>query len=170
MQIKNFELKAKTLCPETLREILVNLSADYKGCDHQIDTYFKVDSGRLKLRQGNIENSLIFYNRENTKTAKESDISFSKVTTDSENILDVLTNALSILKVVSKTRHIYFIKHVKFHIDFLEGLGSFVEIEVIDKNNEYSIEEMKSLCLYYQNQLGISESDLIDRSYSDMVL
>lgn len=170
MQIKNFELKAKTCSPEKIMKQLLEMDAEYKGCDKQVDTYFKVDNGRLKLRQGNIENSLIFYKRENINAAKESDISFSKVPFESKNILDVLSNALGTIKVVTKNRHIYFINHVKFHVDYLENLGSFVEIEVIDDKNEYSVEQMKKLCLSYQSKLGILDSDLIDLSYSDMVL
>ncbi len=170
MQIKNFELKAKLKDPDKVKDILLELNADYKGCDEQLDSYFNVPSGRLKLRQGNIENSLIFYKREDTNKAKESDISFSKIPFESDNILDVLTHALGVKKVIIKKRDIYFIYHVKFHIDYLEGLGSFVEVEVIDDKNEYSIEQMKELCLFYKNKLEISDSDLIDKSYSDMVL
>ncbi len=61
----NIEIKAKSNNQDMIRKILQSKNADFKGVDHQIDTYFKVNVGRLKLREGNIENSLIHYQREN---------------------------------------------------------------------------------------------------------
>lgn len=168
MNIKNVEVKARTSSPEKIREILTSLNANYIGCDHQVDTYFNTPNGRLKLREGNIENSLIHYNRQNTPEAKVSDIAYSKVT-HSNDIKNVLASSFGILIEVVKDRHIYFIDHVKFHVDFLDKLGSFVEIEVIDDKNEYSESEMKELCQHYQITLGIQESDLLTHSYSDML-
>ena len=60
----NVEIKARCDELDRIRNILKELRADFKGTDHQIDTYFRVPSGRLKLREGNIENYLIFYERE----------------------------------------------------------------------------------------------------------
>jgi len=65
MTILNIEIKAKSNNQDKIRELLKSKHADFKGVDHQIDTYFKVNFGRLKLREGNIENNLIHYNREN---------------------------------------------------------------------------------------------------------
>ena len=60
MEHINIEIKAKCLNQIRIREIIKSHKADFKGIDHQIDTYFKVSSGRLKLREGNIENYLNF--------------------------------------------------------------------------------------------------------------
>ena len=60
----NIEIKAKSDNQTMIREILTSKNADFKGIDHQIDTYFNVNFGRLKLREGNIENHLIHYQRE----------------------------------------------------------------------------------------------------------
>ena len=57
----NVEIKAKCSDPKRVRNILESKGAEYRGLDHQIDTYFRVPNGRLKLREGNIENALIFY-------------------------------------------------------------------------------------------------------------
>ena len=72
MNFLNIEIKAKIKNPKRIKQLLIQLKADYKGQDHQIDTYFHVVKGRLKLREGNIENHLIFYQRENQKGPKES--------------------------------------------------------------------------------------------------
>jgi len=59
----NIEIKARSKEQGKIRDILRLRNADFKGTDRQIDTYFKANSGRLKLREGNIENYLIHYNR-----------------------------------------------------------------------------------------------------------
>ena len=68
MGITNVEIKAKSNRQEEIRKILLDLKADFKGEDHQIDTYFNVNRGRLKLREGNIENNLIHYLRKKKST------------------------------------------------------------------------------------------------------
>lgn len=55
----NVEIKAKCSDPQRIRDILESHGAEHKGLDHQIDTYFRVQNGRLKLREGDIENFLI---------------------------------------------------------------------------------------------------------------
>ncbi|MFT5647501.1 MAG: adenylate cyclase class 2, partial [Aureispira sp.] len=70
MSWKNVEIKAKCADIKVLEKILLEHQADYKGLDHQIDTYFNVPNGRLKLREGNIENALIHYDRGNQAKPK----------------------------------------------------------------------------------------------------
>jgi len=74
MNILNIEIKARTDNVDRIRDILENEDADFKGTDHQIDTYFNVPEGRLKLREGNIENNLIFYRRSDDKQPTKSDV------------------------------------------------------------------------------------------------
>ena len=68
--IINSEIKARCADQEAVRHYLHEHGADFKGTDHQIDTYFDVPEGRLKLRQGPIENNLIFYQRADTDGPK----------------------------------------------------------------------------------------------------
>ena len=70
MKIKNFEFKAKIDEIEKYENKLLTLNPKFQGLDHQIDTYFNLQYGRLKLREGNIENSLINYDRENISGSK----------------------------------------------------------------------------------------------------
>jgi adenylate cyclase class IV len=122
----------------------------------------------LKLREGNIENSLIYYDRENKKDAKKSDVTLYKPT-EVASLKAVLLAALPILIVVEKKREIYFIDHIKFHIDTLSALGSFIEIEVIDANDAMDISEMKEQCQWYIELLDVQKEDLMENSYSDML-
>lgn len=77
---------------------------------------------------------------------------------------------LGVKAVVDKKRKIYFINNIKFHFDQVEGLGTFLEVEVIDEKGDLSIEVMKQDCDHYFQFFGLSQSQLVDRSYSDLVL
>lgn len=70
MALRNVEIKARCHNHELLRSYLKEHGAEYSGLDHQVDTYFVVSGGRLKLRQGNVENNLIFYDRGNQSGQK----------------------------------------------------------------------------------------------------
>ena len=133
MDIVNVEIKARCDQPSSVRSILIGLDADYRGLDHQIDTYFNAPHGRLKLREGNIENSLIFYARNDQAGPKQSDIKLC-VLPAGTCLKNVLEKAYGVKAVVDKKREIYFIDNVKFHIDDVQGLGSFVEIERSEKH------------------------------------
>jgi len=164
----NIEIKAKCKDCGEIRSILKSQSADFKGIDHQIDTYFKVNHGRLKLREGNIENHLIFYKRNNQKGPKQSDVILFK-SNPNFPLKEILSNALGILVIVDKKREIYFIDNVKFHIDEVKRLGSFVEIEAIDKDGSIGKKKLLQQCKKYMNLLGIKDKDLISTSYSDLL-
>jgi len=165
----NIEIKARTTEPDKIREILKSNSADFIGVDRQVDTYFNVASGRLKLREGNIDNHLIYYERENTMGPKKSSVMLYKNNPDS-NLKELLTKALGVLVVVDKHREIYFIGNVKFHLDNVVGLGTFVEIEAIDKEGTIGNEKLLEQCNYYLNLLLVSKEDLLATSYSDLLL
>ncbi len=181
----NIEIKAKCNNKNKIREILNSKNAVFKGTDHQIDTYFKINNGRMKLREGNIENYLIHYERENKKGPKQSKVILYKSNPNS-SLKKLLKKALGILIIIDKEREIYFIDNVKFHIDTVKELGDFVEIEAIDeegnitkeellkqKNTNYSeIQNQRLLkqCNQYLELFNIKEEDLIPISYSDLLL
>lgn len=165
----NFEFKARCFDIDKLESLLKERNPLFIGTDHQIDTYFVVPNGRLKLREGNIENSLIHYSRSNTADAKESDITLYQHQPNS-NLKNALTKALGIKVVVDKTRKIYFIENVKFHFDEVKELGTFVEVEAIDNDGTIGIEKLKEQCNAYVQLFGITKEQFIAESYSDLVL
>lgn len=169
MSYLNIEIKARSSKSGDIRQWLLNNGAEYKGLDHQVDTYFKVAEGRLKLREGNIENNLIFYQRDNQAGPKSSHFELMPVT-DPAKLKTILAKSIGVKVVVDKKREIYYINNVKFHIDEVQGLGSFVEIEAGNIISDLSKEELLQQCEYYMQQFGIEESDLLTHSYSDMLL
>lgn len=144
-------------------------NAVYKGTDFQTDTYFNTTKGRLKLREGNIENNLIYYERENKTGPRQSNFSLLEVP-DPEMLKEMLAAAVGIKVAVEKKREIFFIENIKFHLDTLEQLGSFVEIEASNKYAPLTTAQLKEQCDYYVQQFAIGEADFVNVSYSDILL
>src|SRR3989344_9564410 len=167
MKHVNIEIKAKSNNHEKIREFLKSHNANFKGIDHQIDTYFKVNKGRLKLREGNIENFLIYYERENKEGPKQSNVILLKTNKD-PTLKEILLKLFEVLVIVDKNREIYFIDNIKFHVDKVSNLGHFVEIEAIDNDGSIGKEKLLEQCEYYMQLFNIQEKDLISKSYSDM--
>jgi adenylate cyclase, class 2 len=169
MSFLNVEIKARCTDPSFIRSYLLGHNADFKGIDEQTDTYFNTSNGRLKLREGNIENNLIYYERDNQAGPKNSHFKLIKVE-DAAGLKEALEKSIGIKVVVKKKREIYFINNVKFHIDEVPGLGAFMEIEASNKTAPLSQEELKKQCDFYLREFKIEEKDLIENSYSDMLL
>ncbi len=170
MSFINIEIKAKCFHPEKVEAFLIKNNANFIGTDYQKDTYFNVHSSRLKLRQGNIENNLIYYNRTDQAGPKKSDFMLTKVI-DGKEMEKLLAASLGIKVIVEKKRKIFFIDNVKFHLDEIDSLGSFVEIEASNKDFlEKSVDDLRVQCNFYMQEFNILKEDLISISYSDMLL
>ncbi len=169
MKILNFEFKAIASDLDKLEKKLMELNPKFIGEDDQTDTYFEINKGRLKLREGKIENALIYYERENTQGARQSEILLYKHEPD-KTLKEILTRLHGIKTVVNKKRKIYFIDNVKFHFDTVRGLGTFVEVEAIDNTGETGIEKLKKQCDFYFSFFKLNEADYAESSYSDLLL
>ncbi|HEV7782800.1 MAG TPA: class IV adenylate cyclase [Chitinophagaceae bacterium] len=169
MSFLNVEIKARCADPAFVRNWLLSSNAEFKGTDHQTDTYFTVSRGRLKLREGNIENNLIYYERNNQAGPKQSHFNLVKIE-DAKGLKEILTQSNGIKVVVEKKREIYYINNVKFHIDEVPGLGSFVEIEAGNMIAHLSQEQLKAQCDHYISEFRIGEEELVSVSYSDMLM
>jgi adenylate cyclase class 2 len=185
----NIEIKARCTNPARAQATLLALGARFVGPDHQTDTYFRVPTGRLKLREGQIENNLIFYARADQEGPKRSDVILYGTRPGSE-LKPLLDAALGTLVVVEKRREIYFVEvsdidlpddpaaarrardreNVKVHLDTVTGLGSFVEIEAIDLDGSLGPSLLDAQCRRLMARLDIADSDLVAASYSDLLL
>jgi predicted adenylyl cyclase CyaB len=166
---KNFEFKAKVDNIELFEEKLLNLNPRFVGKDKQVDTYFKANKGRLKLREGNIENALIQYHRSDTADAKLSEVLLYIHQPDA-NLKAILQAQFGVLIVVRKLRKIYFIDNVKFHFDNTENLGTFIEVEAIDTDGSLTVERLREQCDQYFSFFKLSNEQLVSKSYSDLLL
>lgn len=164
------EIKAHSKNLQRQRAYLKSKGANYKGKDHQIDHYFNTPTGRLKLRHGNIEQSLIYYERPNQAGPKDSKVSLTTLPDEAtaQQLAATLNTALGTWVKVDKQREIYFINNVKFHLDTVAGLGTFIEIEAIgDSPAEH--DQLLTQCQHYMRELDIEAKDLVENSYSDLL-
>lgn len=168
MQRRNIEIKARYTDLGRIRVLLQERNARFVGEDRQVDVYFNVPQGRLKLRQGHIENALIYYARPDREGPKQSDVVLYPAP-EAGALRAVLAEALGVRVVVNKRREIYFIDNVKFHLDRVDGLGTFVEVEAIDADGTRSPEKLHSQCEAYMQLFGLGADDLLAGSYSDLL-
>jgi len=167
VKLLNFEFKARLNNESRVREALKRLKARYIGTDHQIDTYFRVPSGRLKVREGRLENALIFYRRDNLRRARKSAVELMLLPRRN-SLRAILANSLGTLAVVNKRREIYFVKNVKIHLDRVRRLGRFLEVEAISRTGD--VKKTRSQARQFQGIFGITANDIVAESYSDLIL
>lgn len=163
----NVEIKARCTDLAAVRDRLTAIPHRFVGTDHQIDTYFRVPTGRLKLRQGTIETHLIAYHRSAQAGPAASRVRLY-APADAERLLQTLSHALPRLVVVDKQREIYFVDHIKVHLDRVEGLGTFVEIEAIGEADAH--QALLRDCKETMQRLGVQHQSLVSASYSDLLL
>jgi predicted adenylyl cyclase CyaB len=167
MKLLNFEFKAHLHDPAPVRATLKRLRARSLGTDRQIDTYFRVPAGRLKIREGRIENSLIFYHRTNSARARRSNVELMLLPRRN-SLRIILTRALGVLAVVDKRREIYFVGNVKIHLDQVRGLGTFVEVEAMTRSGD--IQKVRAQATKFRKLFAVSPQDIEPLSYSDLIL
>ncbi len=167
MKVLNFEFKARLRDASHVRAILKGQHARFLGTDHQVDTYFRVPSGRLKIREGRIENSLIFYRRTNSQHARRSAVEMMLLPRRN-SVRAILSSALGILVVVDKRREIYFVGNVKIHLDQVRGLGAFLEVEAMTRSGD--IRKVRAQAAKFQKLFAVPSSDIVPLSYSDLIL
>jgi adenylate cyclase class 2 len=167
MKHTNYEFKARLKDHGPVRAVLRRLRARYVGTDRQVDTYFQVPRGRLKVREGRIENALIFYERANKPRARRARIEMTLLPRRN-SLCAILRRTLPVLAVVAKRREIYFVGNVKIHLDQVRRLGRFVEVEALSRSGK--VGRAREQARRFQKLFGISAKDILSQSYSDMLL
>ncbi len=164
----NIELKARCEDLGKLRQSCESLGAESQAPDRQLDTYFRVGHGRLKLRESLLSGAeFIFYTRADIAGPRESHYETCPVQ-DAEGLKAILKKALGVRAVVAKRREIFLIGNVRIHLDKVQDLGTFVELEGIVQDPAELMEidnEVRGL----QRALGIDDRSLVKESYSDLI-
>jgi len=167
MKHVNYEFKARLRDENRVRAALKKLRARQIGNDHQIDTYFRVPRGRLKVREGRIENALIFYQRSDAPRPRRAQIDIMLLPRRN-SLRSILAAGLGVLTVVDKRREIYLVGNVKIHLDRVRGLGKFIEVEAISRSR--GLAKIRVQARKFQKLFGIPSSDILAKSYSDMIM
>ncbi|XP_064559200.1 uncharacterized protein LOC135442854 [Zonotrichia leucophrys gambelii] len=135
----------------------------------QTDTFFRVPRGRLKLRRTQDgRGELIFYERPDSAGPKLSKFSITP-TADPEGLQAVLSQSLGVLGTVRKERLLFLLGQTRLHLDRVQGLGDFLELEVVLRP-EQSEEDRQRVALELLQEFGIGEQDLISGAYLDLLL
>ncbi|MFQ5838064.1 MAG: class IV adenylate cyclase [Thermoplasmata archaeon] len=163
------ELKARCANPSRARRWL-DANASSLGTYRQLDTYFHVPRGRLKVREtdGEEGGSLIFYLREDIRGPKRSRILLLRMG-GIRDVKEILSNALGTLVTVEKVRIMYRWGRVQVHLDDVVGLGSFVEFERKGDRQEDEHAARKEF-QQLREALDVTDEDLVAGSYSDLLL
>ena len=166
---RNIELKASDPDPERSLAVVKGLGAHDRGLIRQRDTYFRVHTGRLKLREEEPGGAtLIQYDRVDADEARESQYRLTPIE-DAKTLLASLEATLGILTVVEKERHLLLWQSVRIHLDVVTGLGNFIELEGVAAPGSDLAAELERVTRLTE-VLGIAPERVLRNSYSDQVV
>ncbi len=163
----NIELKACLASLDEAREIAQRLATERLSDQHQIDTYFHCNQGRLKLREINGQRAeLIWYDRPDQTEPKASNYCLLPVE-DFAAVKQSLVAALGVRQVVDKHREIHMYHNVRIHLDRVADLGEFLEFEAV-LGPDVTADKGNSQVRYLRERFGIADDDLQTGSYADI--
>jgi len=163
----NAEFKARCRDLEGAARRARAAGARWVAREHQIDTYYRVAEGRLKVRETGSRAVLVWYFRGDRLRSKRSDVLLLSLP-DVRSVKAALARTLGVKVVVDKVRRIYLRENVRVHIDRVKGLGDFVEIESVGAATDFP--RLKRQAEEMAHDLGLRPRDLIRGSYSDLLL
>jgi predicted adenylyl cyclase CyaB len=165
---RNIEIKARIESVTQLTPQVAELASEGPLEIAQDDTFFACENGRLKLRAfSNDSGELIFYRRANQSGPKES-FYIRSPTSSPESLRESLSLAYGQIGRIRKYRTLFLVGRTRVHLDRVEGLGHFLELEVVlvdDESSEHGILEASQLMA----QLGIQPGQLVEGAYLDLM-
>lgn len=164
---ENLELKARTADLERARELAAAIGAVRQGTEEQVDQYFSVPAGRLKLRRSSLDGAhLIAYLRPDDRGSRVARFHRLPVA-DPDGLEAILSAMFGVAARVEKERDVWWWRDVRIHLDAVEGLGSFVELEArLDRigDPEEALRRIERLGF----EFGIASDEAIAGSYAEM--
>lgn len=161
---KDYTIKAKVSDLETIERLLTQMNANYVGLDNQTDFYFETEKGKLKYRQGTIENLITHYERKIISGVEKTSV-YRYDKNPAIDQIERLRKEKKQIGVTKKERKIYRIDNIKIHLDKLPDGQRFIEIEAIDLTNQFTDIELITQCLTIKSKLLIMDNDLIKTGY-----
>lgn len=166
---RNVEIKARCTQPKETLERVKQRCPDPPHELNQTDYFFDSPNGRLKLRVfPDQRGELIFYQRESTSDPKPSHYEIYH-TTESRSLLQVLQQSLRAGVIVRKKRLLFMAGRTRVHYDWVEGLGCFLELEVVMRPDEAIIDAVQE-AQGLMSDLGIPRENLVSDAYADMLV
>ena len=165
---RNIEIKARIDSVESLWPLVVNIADEGPIEIIQDDTFFPCSNGRLKLRAfSDHDGQLIFYQRQDSAGPKQSFYVISP-TASPDTLRQSLTLAYGESGRVRKHRTLFMVGRTRVHLDKVEGLGDFLELEVVLAEDEPN-EAGASIAHALLEKLGIGHHQLIEEAYVDLL-
>jgi predicted adenylyl cyclase CyaB len=164
---RNVEIKARVIDWEQMRQKAAAIADRPPETLEQEDVFFTVPRGRLKLRTQNGSAELIYYFRENTSAPRESTYLRLPIP-DPAATREMLALVHGERGIIRKTRLLYMVGQTRIHLDRVENLGDFLELEVVLRGGQ-SLEEGTVIARDLMAKLGIGDDQLVDRAYMDLV-
>lgn len=165
---RNVEIKARMEDVADVRKFAERIADSGPFELVQDDTFFCCDQGRLKLRvTAEGEGDLIFYRRDNRPGPRESFFLRSQ-TSDPGALRELLAAAFGQFGRVRKQRTVYLVGRTRIHLDIVENLGHFLELEVVLREDE-SVEDGSLEANRVMKVLGIVEEQLVKDAYIDLI-
>jgi predicted adenylyl cyclase CyaB len=164
----NIDIKAVLKNRLAAEAAAVRLSDAAPETIRQEDVFFGCERGRLKLRIfAPDRGELIRYERADITDARVSHYLIAR-TSDPQALNEILTATLGVIGVVRKTRLLYRIGQTRVHIDDVEGLGKFLELEVVLRPGQAELEG-KNIAAALLTELGIAKEELLGEAYVDLL-
>lgn len=169
MQIDNIEIKLRITDAEKARAAVVAIADGPAEVLEQTDTYFGTGEGAyLKLREENGRASLIAYRRELGDDPRPSDIRLTRLD-GATDLGETLRHALGVLVVVDKIRELYFRGQTRIHLDRVERLGAFLELEVVLEPGQREQDGLK-IARDLVERLNLDDAEAQTDSYRDLLI
>ena len=164
----NIEIKARARDWKRLLRVAAAISDTPARVIHQRDVFFETPRGRLKLRELAPDLAqLVYYERADASGPRPSTYYLSD-TSDPAALEALLAAALSVRGEVVKSRTLYMVGDTRIHLDQVEGLGEFVELEAV-LGPEQTEQQGRAMVDELMQTLGIGEADLVDVAYIDLL-
>ena len=164
----NIEIKARIHNPAAFQALAESLSDTSVATIRQEDIFFAIAHGRLKLRiLARDHGQLIYYTRPDTAGPKRSEYRIYE-TSKPEEMKSLLLNALGVRGIVRKTRYLYLVGQTRIHMDEVEALGTFAELEVVLRPGQQDREGL-AIAENLLAKLGIPQDDWIEGAYIDLL-
>ncbi len=166
--MQNLEAKFKLPDLDRARVEAESIGYRFKATLLQRDTFFRVNQGKLKLREEESGACLIYYGREASEHLKLSSYEIVPIP-EPHKTRAMLTEALGTIATVRKARVLMMRDHIRLHLDRVEGLGEFGEIEAVlgehgdPAASRPAVDELL-------RTLGVNGNNLIAESYFEMLL
>jgi predicted adenylyl cyclase CyaB len=165
---RNIEIKARIADLAMLQLLAARLADSGPTVIAQDDTFFACTNGRLKLReQSGAGAELIFYQRADESGPKES-FYLRVPVADPKALRELLQQAHGVAGRVRKRRALFLVGRTRIHLDVVEGLGEFLELEVVLRDGE-SAAQGSAEAHHIMAQLGVTPQELICGAYVDLL-